>query len=503
MTRISRARTQNFYRSDTRLVMTTESSNSVRSEKGMALITVLLLLAVVSALTTALAMSGQTEVAMASNEVYYAGARAAAEAGLNRAAEHLNDVATLNLLAGADGNPNATADNGVVPTIGNGPFTLTNQYTYTLQIVDDDNPVLYVNTLSAAQLGQMNEQSPANPNVSQNNMLILRATGLGPRNTRVIVQRVINVTTIPQITNTPVQTQSNPAILVNGDLSISGSMVVGGTQGNVHANGNVDGSGSSYDVRGNLTATGSFSGNVHADGIAAPNMPAVAVPEIKAADYMNLADFILTDSGTIIDRAGTLGPVACGTAILTTRPCPTGWSFSSGTWSASGKIPSSATYYVQGNATVHGTGNSAMTSLSIIAEGNLTLTGNAKFRPENTSGIQFVTNGDFQLGGTTDADEDTIDMDGQILVREQMDIYGNSEFQGRVIVEDRDGASNAYNAATNPHGRRGADAITSNQLRGNMTVTYNGGLGNITTTNIIPVAGAPTYTNNVSGWIES
>ena len=69
--------------------MANESSHSIRSEKGVALITVLLLLAVVSALTTALAMSGQTEIAMASNEMYYAGARAAAEAGLNRATEHL------------------------------------------------------------------------------------------------------------------------------------------------------------------------------------------------------------------------------------------------------------------------------------------------------------------------------------------------------------------------------------------------------------------------------
>ena len=34
-----------------------------------------------------------------------------------------------------------------------------------------------------------------------------------------------------------------------------------------------------------------------------------------------------------------------------------------------------------------------------------------------------------------------------------------------------------------------------------MTVTYNGGLGNITTTITIP-GGATTFTNNVSGWIE-
>lgn len=471
--------------------MKIESSNSIRSEKGMALVTVLLLLAVVSALTTALAMSGQTEVAMASNEAYYAGARAAAEAGLNRATEHLNDVATLNLLAGADGNPNNTADNGVVPTIGNGPFTLANQYTYSLQILDDDDPSLYPTALTAAQLAQMQENNDSR--VSNNDRLILRAIGMGPRNTRVIVQRVLQSVATNNITTTTTTTISDPAILVNGDLNIEGNMSVSGLEGNIHANGDITGGGNAYTVSGDMTATGNLTGDIHANGLVAPNMPAINVPEIKAADYRSLADFILAANGTII-TASTGAPCASG--------CPTGWTYSGGAWSASGKMPSSATYYVEGPVSVDGTGSSAMTSLSIIAEGNITLTGNGKYRPENNAGIQFVTNGDFRLGGTVDAD-DTIDMDGQILVREQLDIYGTSEFQGRVMVENRDSNTNVYDAATNPHGRRGADAINSNNLRGNMTVTYNGGLAEITSVNTITTNGPTTYTNNVAGWIES
>jgi Tfp pilus assembly protein PilX len=471
----------------------------------MALITVLLLLAVVSALTTALAMSGQTEVAMASNEMYYAGARAAAEAGLNRAAEHLNDVATLNLLWGADNSPTATADNGRVPTIGNGPFTIGSQYSYTIQIVDDDEPSLYPTALTTDQLNQMNEGT-SGPNTSNNTRLILRATGFGPRNTRVVVLRVIDVTTTPNITQQVIQTSSNPAILVNGDLNISGATLVGGTEGNVHANGNVTGSGNSYDITGDLTATGEFFGDVHADGLVAPNMPSVNVPEVKASDYRGLADYILTAAGAIMDRAAGL---PCGAPLA--LACPTGWTPPStigGAWTATGKMPSSATYYVEGPVSIDGTGSSAMTSLSIIAEGNLSLQGNGKYRPENSSGIQFVTNGDFILGGTVDAD-DTINMDGQILVREQIDIYGNSEFQGRVVVENRNGTNNVWQpvydptTGNGPDGRRGSDAITSNQLRGNMTVTYNGGLGEITSTNTIPITNPPTYTNNLSGWIES
>ena len=69
--------------------MTTHPIKPVRSEKGVALIIVLLLLAVMSGLTTGLTLNGHTEISMASNELYYAGARAAAEAGMNRAVEQI------------------------------------------------------------------------------------------------------------------------------------------------------------------------------------------------------------------------------------------------------------------------------------------------------------------------------------------------------------------------------------------------------------------------------
>ncbi len=77
-----------------------------RSERGVALIIVLLLLAVMSGLATGMAINSQVEVAMSSNEMYYAGARAAAEAGLNRAVTAILD--TTNLLNSNGGCPGAT-----------------------------------------------------------------------------------------------------------------------------------------------------------------------------------------------------------------------------------------------------------------------------------------------------------------------------------------------------------------------------------------------------------
>lgn len=451
-----------------------------KSESGVALIIVLLLLAVMAALTAALSLNGQTEVAMASNDLYYAGSRAAAEAGMNRAIDQITADTTHDLLA-----------LGAVPVIGNGPFTLNSQYSYSFQIMDDDNPALYTTALTAAQLTQMGEDGVATHGVNQR--LIIRAIGTGPKNTSVTISRVLQTVPISNITTTTTTTLSNPAVLVNGDLDMTGSSLVNGTQGNVHANGNITGGGAAH-VTGSLTATGTVATGITVDHLKAGGMPPITVPVIKASDYLSLADWILTSTGTITHPNGS----SCGAKL---DPCPTGWTFSGGAWSSSGAMPTSATYYAKTAVSMHGTGKSTLTAISVIAEGNLTIDGNGQFTPENSSKIQFVTNGDFDFGGNADADDPT-NLDGQIMVREQIRILGSSEFQGRVMVGNMDSATDAYNAVTNPDGRKGASSLSANTMTGNMHITYNGSLGNISSVQTITTTGPTTYTNNISGWIE-
>jgi predicted acyltransferase (DUF342 family) len=464
--------------------------NPIRSENGIALIVVLLLLAVMAGLTTGLTLNGQTEISMARNETYYAGARAAAEAGLNRATEQI--------LGNIDDNLMVTK---AVPVIGNGPFDLTDEYAYSFEILDDDDPQLYngvaltgPKATVGTQLNAMNENG--DPDDDDNMRMIIRATATGPRGTTVTIARILETVANPDLPST---TTINPAILVNGDLEMGGNVRITGSQGNVHANGDVNGDGNSYDIDGNLTATGELTGNTHADGLVAGGMPPIPVPEIKVSDYTGLATHKLTAAGTMLVKSGGAWVACSGKGA---DSCPVGWTFSGGTWSASGSMPTSgltkSTYWVEGNVEIHGTGKSSETQISVLAEGNMKLTGNGKFKPGNDSKIQFVTNGDFEMGGSVDAD-DLLDMDGQIMVREQMKIYGNSEFQGRVMVEDRQHGSNVYDAVTNPNGNRSANSLSANDLSGNMTVTYNGSLGGITVT--IP-GGPDTYTNTISGWIE-
>ena len=470
--------------------------NPASSEKGVALIIVLLLLAVMAGLTTGLTLNGQTEISMAHNETYYAGARAAAEAGMNRAVEQIIGDINTDLIA-----------TKTIPNIGNGPIALDDDYSYSFQLLDDDDPLLYNGVaLTLAQrtaMGAGGVPEDGDPDVDTNSRMILRATATGPRGTTVTVARILSRFTIAAI---PTVTTINPAILVNGDLELDGnSLVVNGLQGNIHANGDIGG-GPATGVTGNITATGSIDDSIDPGGYKSGGMTPVPVPAIKAEDYIGLANYKLTSGGAIhVPNPAIPGDwIACSGAAAATA-CPTGWTFTGGTWDASGSMPVSplpgnkATYYAEGNVTIHGTGKSpGFTQISVIAEGSLKITGNGKFKAGNDSKTQFVTNGDFELGGTADSD-DPIDMDGQIMVREQMKIYGNSEFQGRVMVENRDSASNSCAAAVVSGCNKGTSELAANDLSGNMTVTYNGSLGGITVPN---PPGAPTYTNIMSGWME-
>ncbi len=484
--------------------MITHPLNPGRSEKGVALIIVMLLLSVMAGLTAAMALSGQTEIAMASNEVYYAGARAAAEAGMNRAIEQITADTATDLLAGADGlvdvgNPAAAVniDNGDVPNLGKASFNLGPLYSYRFQIFDDDDPSLYPVALTGPQLAKMGEDGSAYTNV--NNRLILRATGLGPKGTTVSLSRLLRSLDTTLYTTT--ENRSNPAILVNGNLNLNGTVTVSGFDkvtgkltegtaqyGSMYANGNITSNGSS-EVTGTIKATGTVDGLTDG-GKVFGGMSPVTVPEVRAMDFKSLADWVLTSGGQITNNS---------TGVVCVANCPKGWSFKDGTWSVTGDPPSSATYYVEGAVAINGVGKQQeFTALSVIAEGSITITGNGQFTPANTSKIQFVTNGDFVSNAAVDA---PLNSDGQIMVREQLNLLGGFTFQGRLLVEDRDGAANVYDAVTNPNGRRGSSLVDSNNLSGNVSLGYSGSLADFV--DVIVTPNPTTYINDFFGWLES
>jgi Tfp pilus assembly protein PilX len=465
------------------------------SERGVALIIVLLLLAVMSGLATGLTVNGQVEIAMATNEIYYAGARAAAEAGANRARAAIVADTTTNLLAGQDGavdasNPAAAvnADNGRIDfRLTGGPtyaLGTTGQYTYTIQILDDDDPSLYTTALTPAQLAAMGNENGSGF-TDTNDRLILQVTGFGPSGTTVRIRRILSSieTSIPP-PPVPPPAPVNAAIVVAGNLQISGNPNINGNNGSVQANGNLTINGYPT-ITQNAFASGTFTSNPGwtSGGSFGGGQPTVTVPAVNAADYQYLATHRLTAGGEVI-LVSTGLPVA-----------GTGWVFSAGVWVLSGNDAASGTYYVEGNATVSGNpngpapGNSDPLALSIIATGSIEVSGNPTFTPQNNALYQFITDGDLKLGGNVDIAPTTVE--GQSLVRNQLMISGNPDVRGRIIVENLPTVAPA------------TDHVVSSVISGNPNVTYNGSFPGLSPPPPPTAPPTTTYKNQVIGWIES
>ena len=483
--------------------MTTMPHADTRSERGVALIIVLLLMAVLSGLATGFAMNGNVETAMANNEVYYAGARAAAEAGINRATTAIRLEDTVNLLAGQDNAVNdanvAAAennDNGDVGFLLTGatPYALAgdNRFSYIVEVLDDDDPELYNGTaLTAAQLVAIGNEGAAgapDPFTDHNTRLILRATGFGPSNTVVRVARVLLTTIIPIPGSTV-----NPAILVDGNVDVGGNINLLGDHGSIHANGNLTLAGNAMEIEGDATASGTYtvtSNNLDVGGQSGGNYGHINVPEITASDYEAIADYRLGANGTIttVSSGAVCLPAMCAGAL-------SAWSFSDpdgvlgpqmGEWSIGGNTAPAGSFYVEGKVSISGSpdggSNNTPLRMSLIATGSISITGSPTLAPDNNNNpeaVQFVTDGDLKIGGNAGLSETVVE--GQIFVREQIHTQGTWDFRGRIIVQND---ANVFSD------------VLSNSIGGTPTVTYDGTLPAY----VIP----PTveYTYNVTGWIE-
>jgi Tfp pilus assembly protein PilX len=465
------------------------------SERGIALVAALLMMMVMSALAIALTASGRIEVAMGDNEELYAGARAAAESGLNHTSAIIIDQAANPafdadaLLRGPDGqsDPNSesasvNADNNHVSQIlgGTEPWSVpnVNGYTYSVRVYDDDDPILKNGTaFTSAELTAMSAGNPALvENGSRfddaNRRLVIRSTGFGPQGTTAVLEQMMVPITMP-------------ALLVDGDLTLSGNATIGGAQGSVHANNNLLVDGNTVYVEQSATATGTFTSNTGSweadNGLTSGGMPRIPVPNIQASNYINDADFVLRSDGRISNRAGTTfycnsmsqagqqgfmdgcrtytPPAAAG---YTTGEF--GWRFNptTSTWDlnpgGSGNNTLQGTFFAQTNVMVTGSPGTSANPLriTIIAQGNIEITGNPDLRPEPSSELQFVTDMDLRIAGDI-----TIPTayEGRMLVREQISFAGTADLAGQVIVQNVPSVS---------------PLVEYNIVTGNVTLTYNG-----------------------------
>lgn len=450
----------------------------MKSEDGFALVLVLLALLVVSGLAAAMVTSGRTEVLISVNQERAVQARAAAEAGLNHAIAvaivrvrnfQVNgfpdaSAAITDLLNGPDNDPATLADNGSLATFPDGVpapparvvLSAATGTSYEAVVMDDDDPSRGLSAADHVRVGEPTEDAA----FDENKRFIVRAIGYGTGGTTATLEATVGPVTLP-------------AIVTNQNLTISGNPTISGTNGSVHSNGNLHITGSAVTITEDATASGSYSttSSPTIGGQSGGGYPTLPIPPIDAADYRPLADFILHADGNMRTQAGGL---ICG---VSAGPCDAvyGWSFlASGSmggaeWIISTGTPTNGTYYAEGaDVLISGSPGSAATPLgiSIIAEGSIHVTGNPTLGPDQPE-LMFVTNEDLRIAGSI---TQPIAFEGQMLVREQLNISGTPSLAGQILVQNVPSVSTL---------------VTSNAIVGNPTITYNG----ITGTNIFVVTG--------------
>jgi hypothetical protein len=412
-----------------------------QGERGIALVAVLLLLMMMSALGMALAVNGETETLIARNQIAGMQAQAAAEAGLNHAVEVAteyifdwksngfasSDLAVDAVLTNADaGNLNGLAINTL------------------LEIADGFNATYSVTILDDEDNGAGEDGDSLN---DVNDVLVIRATGLAQDGTKVVLEALISP-------------QELGAIVTNGDLLLHGNAAIAGNAGSVHSNGSLTIDGNSVSVEQNVSSTGELNCDDPCDqveGTATEGASEVPVPPVHASDYLVWADYILKSDGTMTQN----GSVVC-TWDSKTSCNDWDWDSASGTWSLNSNSFTAGTYYVEGHARVSGSPGSTKNpaEVSIIAEGSIQITGSPKLAPD-TPELLFVTDQDLKITGTIDVVGEAALVQGQMLVRGQAEIAGNASLDGQLLVEDVDVG----------------DLVDANSIGGSVVITYTGGLG--------------------------
>jgi hypothetical protein len=419
-----------------------------RDERGSALLGVILLLMLMSALAAALSVSGETETLISRNQRNGAQALAAAEAGLNHsvdlaiayilgwksntlgsaAAFGSADAAVDALLSGADGDPLTVDDNGgfdaragidadeEIPLGTNLPLGNLDGVTYTAIIMDDDATA----PAAHAENGDLLDDG--------NQVLIIRATGFARDNTTVTLEATISPFPFP-------------ALATNDDLSLSGSFQILGDAGGAHSNQDLEGDGNAGTIEQMATASGDYDySDPDIDGHGgAPRMP---IPPINAGDYLPQADYILKADGTMVTVA---------TGVICSSPC-NDWSFVGGEWRLNGG-GITGTYYAETDLDM--SGNVGPISMTLLSEGSIDISGGVEISPALPN-VLLVANGDIKMAGNPGST-----MVGRIMAHEQIDIAGNSTITAQILAED----------ATNVH-----SLVDENRVHGSVTITYDGGL---------------------------
>lgn len=437
----------------TALDRTADDPHGRTCAQGIAIITAVFALLLLSIIGLAVAFSGILEVQSSSNYEHALTAFYIADAGMNHAFREIaaHSLSFNTILKGADSVEN-TADDG---------------YLQFESIPESERiPAAGLTFGSGHYIARATDDTEAdsNPAVDTNQRIVLTSQGFGPDGSTATIEAIVALG------------GGIPAIVSGGDLTISGNPLIEGTWGGVHANDDLTISGNPT-VTQDATCSDVYteSGSPTIGGVSGGNRPPVQIPTIDAESHRSQADYILSADGKVRDQAGTvLADTTGGTSFRgwrRTSETPVEWTSNT---NQNDYFPGS--YFVEGNATLSGKigSNTVTVPLTVIAKGDIKSSGSADVRPESGD-IFLLADGDIQITG--DLDQSDQNYAGFIATHEQLYISGNPTLVGHIVIED---------AANN------SSLVTSNNIAGNVHITATGGFTSI----------GPTGTPLIISWRE-
>lgn len=244
---------------------------------------------------------------------------------------------------------------------------------------------------------------------------------------------------------------ANAGLISGGQTSLSGSSLISGG-GDVHANGNLS-------LDGNATVSGNASsgaivtttGSASVAGTTSSGTGLVSL-SLDPLAYRSKTQYDLCSDGTVRNTAaspctGTL--VGIGSGL--------GWEWKSGQWERKGTGGDGFGFFGhQVNVEIKGTWTGFLVTNPLVVagvrlNGDVTSNGNGNVNATGIESIAIVVGRDFVSRGNTD-------IFGDILVREQVSISGNSWIRGQVTAVS-DG-----NSAGSP--------VTTSELTGNSQIQF-------------------------------
>lgn len=409
------------------------------NEKGAALITAIFAILLVTLIGTALHYTAAISLTVAVNERDNVEAFYIADAGISHAAALISKTDNSkysSILTAAATAPNTGDELSVPPTVG----LWTTAESIPAGNASGGGVVnfgaggkgrYYVSVRNDTAIGET-------PTKDLNGILIVTSTGVGRDGATATVETVVKGT--PPL----------PALLINGNATLSGSVSVQGTNGVMHANGLLDINGgpcAEQYFSTSLTVTGS--NKTKGAGCSGPGVVKLGQPIIEPPIYNIRNEFYGKTDYIMGVNGANAGKVFTGAGVLVADATKTGNKWTSGSaqwiwqpaqaaWVQSGNSILNASFYSEGNIAIYGNFGTSTSpaQVTFIAEGCIYNQGKQYMIPKYQN-FSLVAGTDLKIAGRLISGSDDLELEGITYALHQIEFSGTPILKGPVVAANQ------------------------------------------------------------------